>query len=315
MLLNSARQGAAGGDLPMQLRRYLRGRSRALRFVGMLLLTRSAALLGWRSLRPIGTLLGALHFAVRRSAGRRLAADMAVALQIPPADAYRALLSAYRINDRALFEIIALPCRWLNAEALIGACRIAGVARLQQHLATGQGAVLLGMHMGNGILMAGALAAEGLPISVVYRESHKIPSGYLGRVMRRIGVDALPVTHDSSAADVRPIVRALRAGRLVFVLMDQAAKHDGIPVTFLGKRLSMSGGIVRLAMRNGVPIIPVLLRESEPHWCFSVEPAFCPSGDVEQHVCDVVHLMEEHIKAHPGFWSWHHRRWRRYPLG
>lgn len=298
----------------MPLRRYLRGRMRALTFVVMFLLSRIAALLGWRSLRPLGNLLGTLHFAVAWSTRRRLSADMALALGMSSADARRAMLSAYQINDRALFEVIALPCRWLRVGPLVDACRITNVAPLQQLAAAGQGAVLLGMHMGNGILMAGALAAMGLPVSVVYRESRKIPAGYLGQVMARIGVASLPVTHDGSVADVRAMFRALQAGRLVFVLMDQAAKHDGIPVTFLGKRLNMSGGVVRLAARSGAPIIPVLLRQAEPHGCFSVEPALHSSGDVEQDVGAVVRLMEAHIQAHPGFWSWQHRRWRRYPL-
>jgi lauroyl/myristoyl acyltransferase len=292
--------------------RFLRGRMRALRFFILLLLARLAALLGWRSLRPIGKFLGTLHFAVNRSARRQLSADMAAALGVTPAQAARALLSAYRVNDRALFEIVALPCPWLRVEPLIDACEIVGLASLQQHVATRQGAMLVGMHMGNGILMAGALAARGLPVAVVYRESGKIPAGYLGLVMVRIGVEPLRVTHDSGVAEVRAILRALRAGRLVFVLMDQAAKHDGIPVDFLGKRLKMSGGIVRLAVGSGVPIIPVLLREAEPRWRFSVEPAMCASGDVEQDVRAVARLMEAHIQAHPGYWSWHHRRWRRY---
>ncbi len=295
--------------------RYCRGRMRRLTFLLLWAASRLALMVSWRSLAPIGSVFGSLHYAVQIRARRRLARDMAVALNCSAATARRALRQSYRVNDRAVFEIVALNSSRPAVDAMLASCRIEGVEQLTRQAKSGEGAVLLGMHMGNGVLMAGALAARGLPVAVVYRESRKLPPGYLGEVMRRIGVTPLHVTYANPAGGSLGILRALRKGMLVYVLMDQGNKQaEGVPVVFLGKQVHMPDGIVRLAAKAGAPFIPVELRAAEPDWVYQVAAPSEVGDDPQATVRELAQRMENQIRAQPQFWSWHQRRWRRYPF-
>ncbi len=295
--------------------RYGRGRLRRLTFLLLFAASHLAVLISWRSLAPLGSAFGSLHYRLAFRARRRLLRDVAIALDCSPASARRLLPHAYRTSDRAILEIVALHSSRLALDDILASCSIGGIEQLARQAASGQGAVLLGMHMGNGVMMAGALASQGLPVAVVYRESRKLPEGYLGEVMQRIGVEPLHVTHANPGSGSRRILRALRQGKLVFVLMDQANKRaEGIPVVFLGKQVYMPEGVVRLAAMAKAPIIPVLLRSADPHWAYQVNPPVAVSDDPVATVHLLARLMEDQVREHPEYWTWHQRRWRLYPF-
>jgi len=295
--------------------RYARGRLRRLTFLFLFAGSHLTGALSWRWLAPVGAGIGSLHYLGQWRTRSRIARDMSIALDMSMRRAKRCLHEAYRTNDRAVFEIVALTSSRLNLGAWLEGLKISGFERLQEQAESGQGAILLGMHMGNGVLMAGALAARGLPVAVVYRESRKLPDGYLGEVMRRLAVEPVRIDADNPSSGARQILRSLRQGKLVLVLMDQANKHaEGIEVSFLGKRVFMPEGVVRLAGMARAPIIPVLLRQARPHWAFEVVSPSTVGDDAEGTVRQLTRLMEAQVRSYPEYWSWHQRRWRRLPL-
>lgn len=295
--------------------RYARGRLRRLTFLFLFAVAHLTAASNWRWLAPVGAGIGSLHYLGQWRMRRRIAHDMSIVLGISMGRAKRCLREAYRTNDRAAFEIVALTSSRLSLRELLAELEVSGVQTLLEQANAGQGAILLGMHMGNGLLMAGALAARGLPVAVVYRESHKLPAGYLGKVMNRLAVEGVRIDGDNPASGGRQILRSLRQGTLVLVLMDQANKRsEGIEVSFLGKRVFMPQGVVRLAGMARAPIIPVLLRKARPHWAFEVASPLTVADDADATVRQLTQLMEEQVRSYPEYWSWHQRRWRRLPL-
>jgi len=300
-----------------RVRRWWRGRRRRLGFVLMQSLATVAGSINWRLLAPVGTWLGGLHYAAALGTRSRLAADIAEALGCSQHDARAILRSAYRVNDRAVFEIIAVHSQRIAIAGPLSSCRVEGIERLRDLADVGRGALLLGMHMGNSMLMSGVLAASGLPVAVVYRESRKMPVGFLAELLERIGVQPIHVTHANPAAGSRQILRALRAGRFVYVLMDQGNKRTdvGVPVPFLGKQIMMPEGVTRLAQMAGVPVYPVLLRGVDAGWTFTVTEPIDVAVDVGAAVRMLAAVMEAQIRAYPQYWSWHHRRWRKQPAG
>lgn len=295
--------------------RYTRGRLRRLTFLFLYAVSRLTAALSWRWLAPVGAAIGSLHYFGQWRTRSRIAGDMSIVLGMPMRRARGCLHEAYRTSDRAVFEIIALTASRLKLDSMLEGLKIEGFEKLQEQAESGQGAILLGMHMGNGVLMAGALASRGLSVAVVYRESRKLPDGYLGEVMRRLAVEPIRIDAGNPSSGGRQILRSLRGGKLVLVLMDQANKHEeGVEVSFLGKRVFMPEGVVRLAGMARAPVIPVLLRGARPVWAFEVASPLTVGDDAEDTVRALTRLMEAQIRSYPQFWSWHQRRWRRLPL-
>jgi lauroyl/myristoyl acyltransferase len=290
--------------------RILRRAGRRALFLLLCACAGAGALFGRRGIVAVGNAVGSAGAAVPTRARARLRADIASALGLLPERAAEVLRRARRNNDRAVIEVLALGLPWTRAASLIDSCRVHDTERLP----TGRGAVLLGMHMGNGILMAAQLAHQGFPVSVAYRESRKIAPGYLGRCLAHAGVKPIHLPRDAAAAGLRALMRDLADGRLIYILMDQGEKHGGFETAFLGKRAHMPTTVVRLVQRAGCPLIPVLPEPADDGWAFRVYPPLALPDDPLDAMARVVDTMAGHITAYPELWTWHHRRWRRDPL-
>jgi KDO2-lipid IV(A) lauroyltransferase len=55
---------------------------------------------------------------------------------------------------------------------------------------------------------------------------------------------------------------------------------------------------------------------ADPVWRFRIEPRLMlpPGGSLEQDTADVLRHVEQQVLAHPELWSWHQRRWRKFPV-
>ncbi len=265
---------------------------------------------GFQRLRPVGRGLGSMAFWL--SPRRRILEKRVVELlgaEIPAAPA-RILKTAYRENTRAILEIIALYASKHSARTLAAACEIDGLDQLDQ--LTG-GAILLGTHSGNGVLLPIRLAQLGYPVSVAVRESNKISPAFFLRGLGRYGVQALDVGGGAQA--LRSMMRALNGGNLLYILMDQGAKRGGQDATIFGQRIPLPGGPALLARRCGVPVIPAPTIAADPLWRFELQPPLWPHA-LGQTIPDHQHLAwitEQQIRRHPELWAWQQRRWISYP--
>lgn len=270
---------------------------------------------GIAGLRRVGEWIGELRFRVNLRERRRNEAHVS---EIPGADTdpvqvRRLLRHAYRVSDRSALEIVAMGARPLSADTVRAACSVARLDRLRVLVDAGTGAILLGMHMTNGILMAARLATEGLPVTVVYRESHKMKPGFFEQLLGAHGLQGIDARQRSSA--YWQMLRALRAGRIVYVLMDQGTKYGGVSVDFLGKTLNMPAGPAELARRSAVPVLPALALGGSSGWKFLIaEPLELDGASTEASAATLAECMERHIRAHPELVSWHRRKWRRFPI-
>ena len=259
-------------------------------------------------IRRTGCAVGAAHHALSWPLHARLRRDVARALGCSRGEAGAILASGYRVNDRAVFEILAMADPGCDPHALVDAVVI---ERLDQLPPPGRGAVLLGMHMGNGTLMASQLARAGWPVHVVAREPRRLAGRTLARAIERAGATPLSLDGSNPTRSFRQMLKVLRDGGLLYVLMDQANKGGGVPRHFLGKPMNMPGGVPGLALRCGVPVIPIHLEAAEPDWIFRVGSAL--QGDNEDALLDAICAsMEQQVRRLPELWSWHHRRWKRY---
>lgn len=278
---------------------------------------RLAALGGMDGLRRCGESFGRWHFLLGGAKRRGLEGQLEQLLgkEHGASDRVRDVLrEAYRVNDRAILEITAAYSGAVSPAAFAGSVTVEGLERLDQARVDGRGVVLLGMHSGNGVALAVHLGQLGYPVHVVYRESNKIIPNFFRDGIQRQGLKAIPAV--PPATGVRRMLAALKAGEILFILMDQGAKRGGVPVDFLGKRLQLPPGPVELARRTDSAIVPVRLTGVDRQWLFRLEAPLAMDGarELEHEVKIIADLMQQAILANPQWWSWHQRRWRRHPF-
>jgi lauroyl/myristoyl acyltransferase len=293
----------------MALRRHLRR-------AGFHLLKALARVLGrggMARIRRVGSYFGEMHFKLLRGKRLRLQQQMAEALNRMDSDPdlRNWLREAYRVNDRAILEILAMYSGAVSLQDICQSCQVEDLDQLDQALAVGKGVVLLGMHMGNGVAMAAHLANRGYPVAVIYRESNKIPQHFFRDGIGSLGLEAIPAV--PASVGVRRMLKALKENRILFILMDQASKRGGIEAMFLGKPVQMPPGPSELARRTGAAVVPALLEGVEPQWQFRMGPPVWLDADqpLATNVQFLTEIMQTQIEKRPQWWTWHQRRWSR----
>lgn len=294
----------------MKLRRL----SRRWIFLSLRTIGRTLARGGHERLSYWGDRLGRWHYALRPMLTHRLAKDLRVLGSLMNAQSLLRntngiLRSAFQTNDRAVLELMALYGCVDDPKPLVPPAHIHQIQRIKDVIASGRGAIVLGLHMGNGLSMAVQINDQITPIHVVYRESNKVTPNFFSNGLRGLGLS--PINAVGLDGGFRQMMRALRANEAVMILMDQGSKNNGLPVEFLGKPMRMPLGPLELARRSGAPLVPVWLVGRENGWTFEVkDPIYLTASDkIEGQLEYVVSLMEKHILAHPDLWSWHQRRW------
>jgi KDO2-lipid IV(A) lauroyltransferase len=273
----------------------------------------------------LGAGFGRLWLRFRAPRVRR--AQEQIALAFPERDVAwveARLRGCFEHLGRGLGELLLLGSR--HRERLLEHVQVEGLEYMEQAMrASPTGGVLaVSAHLGNWELAAARVAHLGIPVSVVYR-SRERPT--LERTLRGLRDAA-----GQRAADFEQIrmgragvglVRALRRGRVVIVLLDQNARRgEGVFVSFFGRPASTRFGPLRLAARLGVPVVPAFIRR-EPggqrhrirvHPALQLEAgASDDQATLRRSVQSVTAVIEKEVREVPEQWIWTHARWRTRP--
>ncbi|MFQ5701289.1 MAG: lysophospholipid acyltransferase family protein [Acidobacteriota bacterium] len=192
-----------------------------------------------------------------------------------------------------------------------------GVEHIRNAFLKGKGVLVFSGHFGNWELVALLQGWLGYPMAMVTRP---LDNPYLERLLRigrtRSGNEVIPKRNAA-----RPILRALRHGWCVAIVIDQDTRGtDQVFVDFFGRPAGTTPILARLALRTGAPIIPVFgvpLSDGRYRITYLPEVSVQRSDDRD---ADVVRLtqactriIEEQIRRHPDIWLWMHRRWKSRP--
>jgi KDO2-lipid IV(A) lauroyltransferase len=135
---------------------------------------------------------------------------------------------------------------------------------------------------------------------------------YAGRA--RFG-DVTPIAR---AAGPKPILRALREGRMLYLLPDMdLGPRESVFVPFFGISAATVPSLARLAKLGHARVVPVVTRLTREGYEAHVHPAWehYPSGDL---VADTVRMnreLEGYIRAMPEQYYWVHKRFKTRPPG
>lgn len=185
-----------------------------------------------------------------------------------------------------------------------------GIEHVEAARAAGRGVILVTAHLGNWELGGILLALRGLPMNVVTLEE---PTTELTRwrdaYRRQVGIRTHPVGPGHDFAFVE-LIRTLRAGGIVAMLVDRPYAGSGVPVEFFGRRAEFSSAPGLLWQHTGAAVIPafVLHNESNGYTAFAQAPiAFTKSTEPRADLVANTQLLATHfehvIRKHPEQWS------------
>jgi len=184
----------------------------------------------------------------------------------------------------------------------------AGFEHVERVHAAGRGAIVLTAHYGV-YELGSLLLGRGKPTSVVFvPDKFRDVERFRASFRSLAEVEAIFVDPDATWSSL-PVLRALRAGRLVAMQGDRDFGGPGIPATFFGERVRFPRGPFLVAMLTGAPIVPTFIRYAKDYAFESSihPPIVVPStGDRERDLAAAVQqwatVLEAEVRAHPTQW-------------
>lgn len=270
------------------------------------------------ALRAMGAAAGSLGYALD-ARHRGIATDNLLAAFPQDLDrrgARRILRRCWRHFGRITFETFALPR--LGRDDLGGDVEIVGAEHLERALAGGRGVLIFSAHFGHWELAAYVQGLLGHPLSLVARP---LDNPGLERLLAGVRTGTgNRIVYKRNA--VRDILRVLRGGGCVGIMIDQDARDGGVFVPFFGRLASTTPTLASLALRTGAAVIPgrsIALGGGRYRVTWDPPVAFEPTGDREADVVALTALctrtIEDWVRRHPDQWLWMHRRWKTPPPG
>ncbi|MGH7505344.1 MAG: lysophospholipid acyltransferase family protein [Longimicrobiales bacterium] len=220
--------------------------------------------------------------------------------------------SSYAHLGREMIALLRLAD--LSRGALLARSRLEGLPALRSALERGNGVVIAAGHFGNWEIGAAILAAHDVPIDIVAQRQHNpLFDRAIIAARHRLGVGVIERSQATRLA-----LRALRRGRAVAFGADQNAGRTGVFVPFFGRLASTHRGAAVMALRTEAPIfLAVPLRAGSGYAMRVEEVAMDRGGEPEQVIARLTAAftarLEAAVRAEPGQYLWHHRRWKTRP--
>ncbi len=223
--------------------------------------------------------------------------------------------SSFENMALTLMEALAVPGlseTWFR-ERLV----VEGLDNMRRALARGKGALILTAHFGNWEIMSLSMGLMRVHGHAVIRPLDFKPLDDLfTRIRTSTGMRLIPKNQA-----MRKIMRALRNGEPVGILLDQSAiLREGVFVDFFGHPASSDKGMARIALKTGAAVIPMFgLRLPEGRHRVTIHPEveLLRTGDMTRDVEDntalFTKIIEKVVAEHPEQWLWMHRRWKQIP--
>ena len=186
---------------------------------------------------------------------------------------------------------------------------------LREAQARGRGVLVLSGHIGNWEGAAAYVAGHGLPVTAVWKpQANPWVASYLEGMRIRLGVDAIPMPEAREG-----VIAALRAGKAVGLVADQAPIRGGTWVPFFGRPTKTFNGPGFMAAQTGAPVyFGGMLADGAGGYRMFVEPLDeHPRGDPDEVVLRLTTLyrarLEALVRTAPEQYLWTHRLWREPP--
>lgn len=237
--------------------------------------------------------------------------------ETPEREATRSIRKTYEFFAFYLFDMLTCfpkfqPARMNDAE-------YEGLDHVDAAYARGKGVLFFTGHWGEWEMMAMAHGFKGYPLGVIARRLDNPHLEHLLATLRTSTGNFVIEKRDG----IRPILRALREGKGIAILIDQNVSTDErIFVDFFGKAASTTPALGLLKLKTDAALIPVFaLPLPGNRYRFSygppVETPLSGNRDADVHAITqaCTNVIEQRVRENPKYWLWMHRRWKTRPEG
>ncbi|HEY0633875.1 MAG TPA: LpxL/LpxP family Kdo(2)-lipid IV(A) lauroyl/palmitoleoyl acyltransferase [Gammaproteobacteria bacterium] len=282
-------------------------------WIGLALL-RLLSLLPYPVLLWLGRAIGGLIYHL--AAKRRHVAEVNIIHCFPhlnPAEQQRLVRESFDSSAIALFE--GGMSWWGSTQRLRQLQRIEGIEHLQQALALGKGAILLGGHYTTLEISGRLLAFHTDRIYPIYKPARNALFDAVMVSARQRLFDGLL---DNS--DMRAILRTLKQGNIIWYAPDQDfGMERSVFAPFFGVQTATLTTTARLAKLSGAPLLPFYSQRlpGTQGYLLRILPPLTdfPSGDDVRDATRVNQVIEAGVNFAPGQYLWVHRRFKSRPPG
>jgi phosphatidylinositol dimannoside acyltransferase len=205
---------------------------------------------------------------------------------------------------RYYVELLRIPGRRLDG--YFSRMEVNGYEHLSGALERKKGVIIAGIHIGPAEIVLHGLAARGIPYTTVVE--HVEPpqlAGLLQGIRQSHGQRYLY----PDLAGTKQLIRTLRRGGLVALLVDRDILGSGIEVRFCGGLLRAPAGPIELARLTGAAIVPAVARwTAHGEVAVAVLPEFQLSarrrddGALRSDMERLLAVFEPHLRLVPGQW-------------
>ena len=228
-----------------------------------------------------------------------------------PAERRRLARRIFRNLGYNFVEFCRIPA--LSREPLDSFATVEGFENAERAVERGKGVLFISGHIGNWELMGPLGSLLGLPLSLVVRP---IDSPEFDNL-----VESYRQSHGTGIIEKKraalSIIRQLRRGECIGLLVDQRPHRDALVVDFMGHPASTTTVPAEIAIRTGAAVIPAYaVRERPGHVRLVFEPELelQRSDDLESDVIENTrrfqNVIERIVRRYPDQWFWPHRRWK-----
>jgi KDO2-lipid IV(A) lauroyltransferase len=205
---------------------------------------------------------------------------------------------------------------FFSREDVLSRLRIVGGDHYFNATKGGSGVVLISAHLGNWE-MALQFAACYLSVPVLTVAKHmrfKPLDRWLTHLRRRLG--ARVIFKEGAFGEM---VKTVRSGEALTLLVDMSRRQDGVDVTLFGRKATATPGAAMVALRCNSPVIPVFcFRDGDGDLTGQFHPPIPMqrSGDLRADVVvntqRMTDVIEKVIREHMDQWFWYHRKWKKH---
>lgn len=181
-------------------------------------------------------------------------------------------------------------------------------AVLEAHQA-GRPVILVTGHIGSADAVRAALTSRGLPVGLLYQpmKQQKLNRRYTA-ALEATGKPIFP----RSRTGMAEMIRFLRKGGILGMVIDQAENLGLIELDFLGKPARTPLSAAEIALKYGALLVPVYgLRQPDGLSFRIVIEAPIPHGDPRAMTQAFNDSLGAQIRANMDQWLWTYPRWRR----
>jgi lauroyl/myristoyl acyltransferase len=188
--------------------------------------------------------------------------------------------------------------------------------RINAVMAEKKGAIFITLHYGNWDMGAAGLSAYGFPVNVVAETfPHPAMNQLVQGSRRHLGMKVTPMERVGPS-----VIRALRKGEILALLIDVPEPGGTVRVNFFGAPTEVPVGPARIAIRSGARPMPAILlrvkgKEEMVRPVVDFDLTFEKSGDEEEDARRltqaIMSSLERLIRIDPTQWFIFHDMWNR----